>query len=580
MEDGARPSIDYMKGVIDGLLQAPLVRRRIELDGGSGTRPLDTEREILASMLGRHSTGIDVLKNDLPGRLKARIGIEIPAELEGEPLRLVPELGNSTPRKAANEEPDAYSRAESQASPSLEANQVPEVQMASVGPLAHHNSSFSPPGAGMGSVMLERPLPSISESAAQEQPIRTATVARQTSPETSDLLLFNLQTSTDLDPEADIHPAFRSRRGNAPLRLFRGASAFLNAASFNDAGRQGVARPASSYDVQPAPSTLDRPQRSHLGPSPRRHRHSRSTSDLASHNHSDFPPRQISLMHGINLLDQPSQDSNALGIYVADCLTDSFDSDIKLSERLRPNDQSHTSSRSIAFDELGAARTTAIVAENVAPSTGHPPIVNRSNSSRDHRLTHKRGISQFNREHHQSLGPSRAPPVRPPPPFSQPADQVYPSLPQPDNSILYSYPEPWGDYPAPLHAYPRLPATQGKEEDDDDDDAASTQTEADSMNHDAAIAQFYQPSAIERMAAVMGTTVPAVATQIRGETLPSVVRDRIRRDFADDGERAMRRVSVGVRRVSLVFYPLCTLMFKVVGGNQRLITNSTSIFKS
>lgn len=566
VEEGARPTIDYINNVIDGLLQAPLVQRPIELDGGSGTRPLDTEREILASMLGRHSTGIDVSKNDLPGRLKARIGIEIPAELEGEPLRLVPELGSSTPREAADEEPDAHYTAASQASPSLAANQGPERQMAPVGPLARKKSSFSPPWATMGSVMLERPLPSIPESAAQEQPIGAVASARQTSPETSDVLLPNLQTSTDLDSEADIHPAFRSRRNNAPLRLFRGASKFLNAAQFNDTGRQDVARPASSYDSQPVPSILDRQQRS---PPPRRHRYSRSTSDLASHNRSDFPPRRIPLMRGLDLPDQSSQDSNALGIYAADSRPDSFDSDINLSERLPPNDQSHTSSRSIAFDEMRAARTTALVAENVAPSTGHPPIVNRSNSSLDRRLTHKKGVSQFNREHHQSLDPSRTTPVRPPPPLSQPADQVRPSLPQSDSSTLYPYPEPWGGYPAPPHAYPRPPATQGEEEGNDDDDTFSTQAEADSMNHDAAIAEYYQPSAIERIAAVMGTTAPAVATQLQSEETPSVVRERIKRDFVDDEERAMRRFSGGVRRVSLVFYVLLTLTYKIVGGKKE-----------
>lgn len=563
VEDGARPTIDYINNVIDGLLQTPLVRRPIELDAGSGTRPLDTEREILASMLGRHSTGNNLSRSDMPDVLKPRIGIEIPAELEGEPLRPMLELGNSTPTESVEVDLDACSTSKSQISslpafPPLETNQAPKV--VSAGPLVRHDISFSPPEAGVVSDMLGRPLPPIPEAAVREEPIRKEFLAH---PKPS---IPMLRSSTDLDyecgldPEAAIHPAYRRRKVNAPLRLFRGASAFLPAASFNDTGRQSINR-RSSHDVQLNPSALDKPEHDNLGPPPRLHHYSRSTSDLASRNASDFPPRHTSLMHRTDLLDQPRPDSNALGIYMADSLADPIESNIPHDETLPRNRHSVQILRSTGFVDLRAAQSSASVAQNEAPVTSRPSVVGRSNSTQDRRLTHNEGVRQFNQEHHQDLGLSRTPPVRPPPPFSQSADQEPASLlpPHPDNSTWYPYPAPWQAYPAPPHAYPRPPTTPEEEV-----NAASAESEADSMNNEAAIAQFFQPSAIERIAAVMGTTAtaPAATTQLRGETLPSVVRERIGRDFVDDGERAMRRVSGGVKRVRLIFYPFHTLTFR------------------
>ncbi|MCJ1263970.1 hypothetical protein MMC22_003841 [Lobaria immixta] len=565
VEDGARPTIDYINTVIDGLLEAPLVRRPIELDAGSGTRPLDTEREILASMLGRRSTGNNISTNDLPCGLKPRIGIEIPAELEGEPLRRMPELGSSTPRESAEAKLKA-STSESPTSslpafPPLEANQAPDV--VSAGPLVRHDEAFSPPESGVVSHMLGRPLPPIPEAAVREEPIRKPKIPF----ENSEMSFRNPPTSTDLDyersldPEADIHPAYRRRRENAPLRLFQGASAFLSAAPFNDTGRQSVTRRRSSRGVQLIPSALDKPEHENLAPPPRRHHYTRSTSDLASRNASDFPPRENSLMHRTDLLDQPRPDSNALGIYMADSLADPIESNNPQDETLPRNRHSVQILRSAGFDDLRAAQSSASVAQKEAPVTSHPSVIGRSTSTQARRQTHNEGVSQFNQEHYQGLGLSRTPPVRPPRPFSQSADQESAQLlpPHADNSTWYPYPSPWQAYPAPRHAYPRPPATQEEEV-----NAASAQSEADSMNHEAAIAQFFQPSAVERIAAVMGTTAtaPAAATQLRSETLPSVVRERIIRDFVEDGERAMRRVSGGVKRVCLIFYSFHTLTFR------------------
>lgn len=558
MEDGASPTIDYIKNVIDELLQAPMVHRAIELDAGSGARPLDTEREILASMLGQRSTGKEISENDLPGGLKPRLGIEIPAELEGDSLGQIPEMGDSSPRKSGDVESEAYCTAEFRTSPPsafqpLEAKQTPEGQIALSGTLIRHDSSFSPPDTGMVSILLGRPLPSIPESAVRAEPINPGTTARQTtSLEISNMPLPTPQTSTDLDSESFIHPAFRNRRNNAPLRLFRGASAFLDAEQCNEIRRQGVARASPSHDVQLAPSTLERPQQNHLKPTLRHHHYSKSTSDLASRNASDFTSRQTSHMHGIDLSDQPRPDSNALGIYMANSLTNPIDPNISPPEPLQRSRHSVQISRSIGFEDLRAAQSSAFVAQNEVPIAGHSSGINRSNSTQDRRLTHNEGVSQFNRENHPIPGPSRAspfPPVRPALPFSHSADQgpAYLLPPEPDDSILHPYPAPWQAYPAPPHAYPRPPMTQAEEI-----DAASTRAEADSMNNDAAIAQIYQPSAVARIAAVMGTTAPATATRLLGENLPSVVRARISRDFLDDGERAMRRVSGEVKRVSFL----------------------------
>lgn len=562
MEDGARPTIDYIKNVIDELLQAPMVHRAIELDGGNGARPLETERDILASMLGQRSTGSEISENDLPGGLKPRLGIEIPAELEGASSGYMPEMGDSTPRTSGDIESEAYCAAEFQTSPHsafqpLEANQTPEWQIALSDTLVRHDSSFSPPDTGMVSVLLGRPLPSIPESAVQAEQIHSGTTARQTtSQETSNMPLPTPQTSTDLDSESSIHPAFRNRRNNAPLRLFRGASTFLDAAQINDIRRQGVARASSSHDVQLNPSTLERPQHNHLGPSLRHQHYSKSTSDLASRNASDFTPRQTSLMYGIDLSDQPRPDSNALGIYMANSLTDPIDPNISPPEPLQRSRHSVQISRSNGFDDLRAAQSSAFVAQNEVPIAGRSSGTNRSNSTQARRLTHNEGVSQFNREHHQIPGPSRAlpfPPILPPPPLSRSADQgpAYLLPPEPDNEsdslILHPWPAPWQEYPAPPHAYPRPPMTR-----DEEIDAASMRAEADSMNNDAAIARIYQPSAVARIAAVMGTTAPAAASRSLGQTVPSVVRERIGRDFLDDGERAMRRVSGGVKRVSFL----------------------------
>lgn len=554
VEDGARPTIDYINNVIDGLLQAPLVRRPIELNGGNGARPLDTEREILASMLGKHSTGDALSTNYLPDELQPRLGIDVPAELEGKPLQLMPELGNSTPRRSAQSELEVYCTAEPQTSPPpaylpLKAKEeVPEERLARTGPLVRHDGSFSPPEPKMVSVMLGRPLPSIPESAVREKSIRT---------EASNVLLPTLQPSTnldhkcDLDPEALIHPAFRSKKDNAPLRLFRGASAFIDAAPFDENGRLGVASPGSSHDVQPAPSVLDRPQHNHLGPPPRRHHYSRSTSDLASRNISGYAPRQNSLMHENDRPDQPRRDSNALGIYMTGSFTDPIDPDIPAHEPLLRNRHSVQISRSTGFDDLLAAQLDL--------NTSRPSVGNRSNSTEGRRLTHNEGVSQFNREHGQSLGPSRNPPVRPARPFSQSTNQAQVSLllPQQDNSILHPYPPPWQAYPAPKHAYPRPPATQ-----DEENDAASTRAEADSINNDADGAQIYQSSAVDRIAAVMRKRALAAPAQQRGENIPSVVRERITRDFIDDGERAMRRATGGIKKVRVVFFAFSTLMFE------------------
>lgn len=544
-EDGARPTIDYISNVIDGLLQAPLVRRPIELDAGSGARPLDTEREILASMLGQHSTGRNLSKKDLPSGLKPRIGIEVPAELAERHSRFMPELGNSTPRGTADVvEPEAYFASSPPPSfPPLQANPTPEGQFSSAGPMMRHDRSFSPPETGVLSVMLGRPLPPIPEFSHREEPIRTETIRPKTSAETSDAPFSTLQTYPNLDDEygsdseAEIHPAFRRRMNNAPLRLFRGASTILNAGTYDEVVRQSVARPSSSHDVQPAPSALDRPQHNHPWPSPRRHHYSRSTSDLASRNASDFPPRQTSLTHQTDLLVQPRLDSNSLGIYLTDSLHDPIDPNIPPPQSLSRNRHSIQIPSSTGFNDLLAAQTSAPIAQDMSPIIGSSSALNRSYSTQDRRLTHNEGVSQFNREHFQSLGTSRTPPVRSTPLFSHP--------------ILYPYPFPWQRFPASPGAYPPPPLTQQEK-----DDAASTKAEPDSMNHDAAIAQLFQPSAVDRIEAVLGMTAPAAATQLRSETLPSVVRERISRDFIDDRERAMRRVSGGVKRVSL-----CLLLF-------------------
>lgn len=480
--------------------------------------------------------------------------------------------------------------------PPLQACQAPGGQTVSGGPLVRHDSSFSPPDAEMVSVMLARPLPPIPEAAAQEGPTDKEARGRPTiSPQTSGVPLPTLQTSTDVDhecdvdSEADIHPAFRRRRNNEPLRLFRGASAFLLAAPFNDR-RQGDARRSFTHDVQPAPSALDRPVHNELRPPPRLHHYSRSTSDLALLFASDFPPRQTSLMHRIGLPDQPRPNSNALGIYMEDSFTNGTIPNIPSPENLR-NRHSTQIPRSTRFYDLTAARydrnvalttdrpgaqiprstgfydlTAAGYDRNVALITERAGAVGRSNSSLARRLTHYEGVRQFNRERYQGVGLSRTPPIRPPPPVSRSADQgtAYSLPPQSGESILYPYPWPYDDHPLPRHAYPRVPATPQEEV-----DAASAQADTDSMNREAAIAQHFQPSAIERIAAVTDTPAPADATRPLSETLPAVVRERTSRDFVDDGERAMRRVSRGVKRVSHPFHRVLTLIIEVIPAKEK-----------
>ncbi|MCJ1465738.1 hypothetical protein MMC07_004357 [Pseudocyphellaria aurata] len=537
VEDGARPTIDYINNVIDGLLQAPLLRRPIELDAGNGARPLDTEREILASMLGRHSTGDVLSTKDLPDRLTPRIGTDVPAELDGESLQLMPELGKSTPPRSVYSDLGPYSSPQPSPTPAylpLKANdEAPKEKFARTGPLIRHDESFSPPEPRMISVMLGRPLPSIPESAVHEIPIRA---------EASNVLLPTVRSSNaldhkdDSDPEALIHPAFRSKKDNAPLRLFRGASAFIDTASFDESGGLGVARPGSSHDVQSRTSVLDRRQHNHLEPPARRHHYSRSTSDLGSRNPSGYPPRQSSLMPEIGRPNLPRRDSNALGIYLTGSSNDLNDSDILSHEPLQRSRHSVQIPRSTGFDDLLAAQ----VDQNWDPFTSRPSIVDRSHSTEVRRLAHNEGVSQFNREHGRSLGPSRNPPVRPARPFSQSINQAPASIlhPQRESSILHPYPPPWQAYPAPRHAYPQPPASTEEE-----DDAASTQAEADSINHDTDNVHLYQPSAVDRIAAVMSSRAMAASVQQREENIPSLVRERISRDFVDNAQRPMRRAS-------------------------------------
>lgn len=524
-EDGTAENFGYLTEVIERLLPCPLTQPSMELN--MGERPLGVDLAINAWMRGESSTGDYTNQEDVPERLRLRPSIKmghkrkLSRSLENLLAELVQEqqtttklniLGGSQDleptefAKLGREEPHESEFPTTTASCSpLKVKPAREKQNLSASPFAWHDIRFPIADAAAISVMSGRSLPSIPESTVEKSLFTEETRSHpESSAEGSSKVPQSTpQSSLDIDPEAHVHPAYRTRnRSNSPpLILYEGASKYLQALSSRNLSQHDIAQSDFARDVQASSSAyiglkpgnipfnlpssqpnvdqslfhgnVQASPPSYVGlgsgntgpPSRFRPHHSNSTPELTPRTASGFPPRHIQRTQGFTNPDNASLASNTLGIHSSSSTnhialntshTARVGTDVHHNFPLRDPDFSSSGI------ELRTGRQHHLDVIPEAQAAKRKKASRRSQSVRDNRIEHNEGVQQFNKKHLRSVSSGHelgkkpsfvTPPQRPARPLSLSATNL---------STLHAQSQPYTfplqPYIYPVHPYPQLPS--------------------------------------------------------------------------------------------------------------------------